>query len=288
MAEGKFSLLKNRAIIDILIGDTELESGYKMPYLSGPDICDIGQLFGTSVSYIWNGGSSRWAYMEKVMEYLLSQNRLNELLSYLFNLQQFRNSINANKLEEVEEIHSDIVDEAFKAINAKLVFSRHKLSFVNQTFVIHEIGELNVIEDSSLKNIDVPYVKELRKKVSEDLQNGNYDSVITKSRTMIEEVLIYILERNGYEDQKKGDINKLYGKVKQLVKMKQSKNYDNRVNDLLSGLQKIVLAVTEMRNARSDAHGVGRNRIAIRKHEAELVVNATTTFLVYLMEVYNS
>ena len=50
--------------------------------------------------------------------------------------------------------------------------------------------------------------------------------------------------------------------------MRQDKGYDGRVNSLLSGLEKIVQSVAEMRNINSDSHGVGRNRIAIKESEA--------------------
>ena len=65
--------------------------------------------------------------------------------------------------------------------------------------------------------------------------------------------------------------------------MKQSKEYDARVNSLLGGLEKIVHAVAEMRNANSDAHGVGSKRINIRESEARLVMNASITFCEYMI-----
>ncbi len=43
--------------------------------------------------------------------------------------------------------------------------------------------------------------------------------------------------------------------------MRQDKSYNGSVNGLLSGLEKIVQSIAEMRNSNSDAHGVGKKRI---------------------------
>lgn len=134
--------------------------------------------------------------------------------------------------------------------------------------------------------INISYVQGLRERCTEDFNSGNYDSVITKSRTVIEEVLIYILEQNQVEVESKGDINKIYNQVKGIYNMRQDKSYDGRVNSLLSGLEKIVQSVAEMRNINSDAHGVGSKRIHINEREARLVMNSTITFCEYILSIY--
>ena len=48
-------------------------------------------------------------------------------------------------------------------------------------------------------------------------------------------------------------------------------SYDNRVNDLLNGLEKILKSLTEMRNSASDSHGLGNTRITIEKRHARLL-----------------
>ena len=45
--------------------------------------------------------------------------------------------------------------------------------------------------------------------------------------------------------------------------MHQDKDIDKRVNGLLSGLEKILSAIAEMRNKDSDSHGVGAKRINV-------------------------
>ena len=62
---------------------------------------------------------------------------------------------------------------------------------------------------------------------------------------------------------------------------------DKRINTLLSGLEKIVSSISEMRNKNSDAHGVGATRIAIDEHHARLFVNAAMAMSDFILSVEN-
>ncbi len=61
----------------------------------------------------------------------------------------------------------------------------------------------------------------------------------------------------------RGNINKLYKRIRELYNMNTEDNLDSRIKKLLSGLNTIVDAIAEIRNNNSDAHGVGKNRIKI-------------------------
>ena len=69
--------------------------------------------------------------------------------------------------------------------------------------------------------------------------------------------------------------------------MRQKKEWDQRVNELLGGLHKIVSAVSSMRNMNSDAHGVGASRISIKEREAQLVANSSMLLAEYWLAVYD-
>lgn len=292
MSISNYELLRNRRIIDILIGDTQFDIDGEvvhMPYLSGQMICDISTVLGFPTTYGWGGGAlSRWSNMDNLMIDLIKEDLMDDLLKYLFDLQQFQGLINGNNPEEIEATQRKIVDGAISEINKILVFSKHELRVVNNKYVVLSNDELNVIETDTPKVMDIPYAKNLVERTRNDMLIGNYDSVITKSRTLIEEVLIYILEESGCQNEAKGNINKLLVEVKKLLNMQQNNEFDRRINSLLSGLEKIIQSIAEMRNLNSDAHGVGSRRIAIRRHEAELVINATITLTVYLLEVFEN
>ena len=118
-----------------------------------------------------------------------------------------------------------------------------------------------------------------------DVSDGNYDSAITKCRTLLEEVFCYVIEKKGEIPSESGDIGKLYSQVKALYSMHQDKDMDKRINGLLSGLEKIVNAVAEMRNKGSDSHGVGSKRIRINAHHARLFVNSAVTMADFILAV---
>ena len=77
-----------------------------------------------------------------------------------------------------------------------------------------------------------------------------------------------------------------YNAVKDLYGMRQQGNYDQRINSLLNGLERIVQSIAELRNTQSDAHGAGRGRIAIKEREARLIMNSSMVLCEYLISVH--
>lgn len=150
-------------------------------------------------------------------------------------------------------------------------------------FCIIDAGEVPSLDTPNVDTLSISYIRGLRGRCEADFISGNYDSVITKSRTMIEEVLINVLEENGVVPSESGKISILYNQVKNLRNMQQKKEFDIRVNGLLDGLEKIIRNIGDMRNINSDAHGVGSGRITIREKEARLIMNSAITFCEYFL-----
>ena len=69
-----------------------------------------------------------------------------------------------------------------------------------------------------------------KSKCAEDLSNGNYDSVITKLRTLMEEIFLYVLENEKVNVKMNGDLTQYYGKIKEKYGLNQSSDIDNRIN----------------------------------------------------------
>ena len=57
------------------------------------------------------------------------------------------------------------------------------------------------------------------------------------------------------------------------------------INELLSDLNSIVTAITEMKNKNSDAHEVGSRRITINEHHASLCVNVAVSMADFILSV---
>lgn len=294
--KSKFELLREKNILSILDGDVDFgtleingtDSGIKisMPYLSVPTLCDISNKFGLPVTYGWNGGAqSRWAYLDDLLAHCIQNKRESDLLAYLFSKGQFVDKLRGQTPEVIEYAYSQIVNAVINQINGTLYFGGNELVQIGKVFVVRKLGSTVSVSVPSVKTINRSYITDLSDRAMKDVMDGNYDSAITKSRTLLEEVFCYVIEKKGNEPSESGDIGKLYNQVKQLYNMHQSKDIDKRINGLLSGLEKILSAIAEMRNKGSDSHGVGAKRINIADHHARLFVNSAMTMADFILAV---
>lgn len=290
-----FNLLRSKEIIAILDGDTkygdyEFEDcttvKIAMPYLSGSDLCDLSTLFGLPVTYSWNGGAlSRWQYLDNLLEYCIKNNKCSNLLAYMFSLAQFSKVLNGHGATEIKEAHQTIVSNIIEQINGLLFFGGNELVIIGQNFVIQPIGNKIEIVAPTIKTIDREYIKSISSRAMRDIEQNDFDSAITKSRTLLEETFCYVIEKKNETPSDSGDISKLFKQVKTLYNMHTDTNTDRRINTLLSGLNSIVSAVAEMRNKDSDAHGVGAARIPIKEHHARLFVNSSMAMADFILSV---
>ena len=102
--------MRSKNIIEILDGDKdfgEIESDISqkviqisMPYLSGAGICEISTMFGFSASYGYNGNAkSRWQYFDDLLMNCISNNRMSDLLKFLFSKDRFEYKLKGWKNE---------------------------------------------------------------------------------------------------------------------------------------------------------------------------------------------
>lgn len=294
--KSKFELLREKSILSILDGDVDFgmleingtDSGIKisMPYLSGPTLCEISNKFGLPVTYGWNGGAqSRWAYLDDLLAHCIQNKRESDLLAFLFSKGQFVDKLRGQTPEVIEYAYAQIVNAVIDQINGALYFGGNELVQLGKEFVIRKLESTISVAAPSVKTIDRSYITDLSDRALKDVIDGNYDSAVTKARTLLEEVFCYVIEKKGEAPSESGDIGKLYNQVKQLYNMHQSKDMDKRINGLLSGLEKILSAIAEMRNKGSDSHGVGAKRINIADHHARLFVNSAMTMADFVLAV---
>ena len=294
--KSKYELLREKNILAILDGDTDFglleingeNSNIKvsMPYLSGPMLCDMSNKFGLPVTYAWNGGAqSRWAYMDDLLAHCIQNGHESDLLSFLFSKGQFTEKLRGQTPETIDYAYSHIVKAIINQINGILYFGGNELVQTGSVFVIQKIGTTISVAAPSVTALDRRYITDISERAMKDISDGNYDSAITKSRTLVEEVFCYVIEKKGVEPSESGDMGKLYNQVKQIYNMHQDKDVDKRINGLLSGLEKILSAIAEMRNKASDSHGVGAKRINISDYHARLFVNSAVTMADFVLAV---
>ena len=289
-----FSLLKNKEIIAILDGDIkfeeyEFEDGevlkIAMPYLTGADLCALSTLFGLPVTYSWGGALSRWQYLDNLIEYCIKNDKCSSLLAYMFAKKQLSNMLSGHSPKDVDKAYQTFVSTIIDKINGILYFGDNELVDLGGSYVIRKIGAKVDVVTPNIKIIDREYIKSISSRAMRDIDQDEYDSAITKSRTLLEEVFCYAIEKKGEVPFDDGDIGKLFKQFRTLYNMHTDGDVDRRIKTLISGLNSIVSAIAEMRNKDSDAHGVGSSRIDIEKHHAMLFVNEAVSMSDFILAV---
>lgn len=294
--KSEFELLRDKNILAILDGDTQFgtleidgkdsDISISMPYLSGPVLCDISNKFGMEVTYGWSGGAqSRWAYLDDLIVYCIEKSLISEMLSFLFSEGQFVDKLKGYTPQIIKYAHAQIVGTIIDQINGILYFSGNELVKNGWMVNIREIKSQISLVTPCIKTIDRQYITDLSERAMKDIIDRNYDSAITKARTLLEEVFFYVIEKKNVVPSQKGNIKTLYKQVKELYNMHQNEDMDKRINMLLSGLEKILDAIAEMRNKTSDSHGIGCKRINIDEHHARLFLNSSMTMADFVLAV---
>lgn len=296
-----FQLLRNKEIIAILDGDRSFGE-YKnsndafgsvyniriaMPYLSGQDICTLSTLFGLPATYPSSGGAlSRWQYFDNLLAFCINKTKISNLLVYLFAKDKFEISLRDLGPNAIDKAYETIIQKILEQINICLEHSENELCLVGEKYFLKKIDLDISVATPAVKVIDRAYIKDLSKRASIDIDEGNYDSAITKSRTILEETFCFVIEKKGEVPSESGDINKLYTQVKTLYDMHADETLDKRINILLSGLEKIISAIAQMRNKESDSHGVGSKRIGISDYHARLFLNSSIAMADFILSIY--
>jgi len=277
-----WNLLKDREIISLMIGDVEITNNVIfvdliMPYMRGIDICNFANSLGLSITYN-EEKLSRKEYMERTLDYVIKNDKINEFFQKLFELKRFRDICNANGCNK-SETYWHTISEFMVKLNEILYYSKCHIEYNLDSYIFSLVDDETeiVLTTETIEKIDSQYIKKIKEQALEVVKAGDYDSAITKSRTMLEEVFIYGIETSNLEVVAKGDIIKLYNQFKGIYNLTSSSDLDIRVNDLLSGFNKIVDSVAKMRNLNSDSHGAGSRRIAIDYNIAMLYVNSAIT-----------
>lgn len=294
MQESPYQYLNRKDIINILIGEKIDKSvvvegvtiELTMPYLSGPQICNLSGKLGNPIQYPQGGGGlSRWQYFGNLLNFCIQNKKEEFLLEELFKLENFNNILRNCNTKNIKQTYEKVIDCILDHINKELYFCGQQLKKIGSNIYIFALDAPLIIDSKKIKNIDHNYIKELVNRTADDINMGKYDSVLKTSRTLLEEVFCSVLEKKGVTPSTSGKITDLYGQVKQEYGMKQNQSFDKRVNNLLSGFEKILTSISEMRNEQSDAHGVGSKRIKIAEHHAQLFVNAAIVMADFILSV---
>ena len=143
------------------------------------------------------------------------------------------------------------------------------------------------VED--LEELSFEYIKQQIAKCNQKLSNGDYEGVITNSRSLIESVLLMVLEKTNTSYKYKGNLIKLYNKVSKLLAMQPSEYPNNSIRQILSGFISVINGLSNLRNTMSDAHGkIERHYYKPARRHAELSINAAKTISDFIYKSYET
>ena len=256
-------------------------------------LCDIAPKVGfiedgvdqLTVQAQKNIPGSRVGLLELILKECITNNNVPELLSILFSKVRFSNILLNLPKDGIESTYNEIRDSAIEKINKYLFFSSVKLKLSNGQIIITSLNDNIQLEKTNLSNIDMPYIKQKFKEAEQYIDNGQYDTALTLSRTLLEEVFIYVIEKKNQQVTGKGNIKKLFKQVQDLYDMQHKNGLDNRIHSLISGLETIIETVASMRNLLSDSHGQGSQRLIIKEHHTKLALNSAITVCEFILSV---
>lgn len=203
-----FNLLKTKDVYAILDGDKSfrsdaLDEDVSLPYQSGPMLVEVLNKFGIDATY---DSSSRWMYVNVLLEHCIENNRVSDMLAYFFSLERFQNDFYGLTPEEIKRRHGAVVEGAIAAINSVLFFGGHELRCFGNNYVIVSVDDVPEMSIPSINTIDRSYIKDMAERAQEDIELGNFDSALTKARTLLEEVFCWAIERKGMQPSSSGEL----------------------------------------------------------------------------------
>lgn len=149
--------------------------------------------------------------------------------------------------------------------------------------------ESSLVETGRLNEISFDYVHEQIAKCNEKIGKADFEGAVTNARNLLESVCLFICEEltgNAYIYD--GNLAKLHKSVADLLQMNPEQYESQNLKRILSGVASIVYGVSELRNAKSDAHGKAPSNQTFRidDRHAIFVVNLSKSLSEYLFLSY--
>lgn len=238
-------------------------------YRSGPQLIDF------FIDFWWNdsygaGFPSRWKYAEdKIKEYNWT-NIISKIIESSVDIRDFKNSW--------KNIY-DAVDD----LNQYLIFDNLELKDINWIFKVYSIGEW-IIRADAISKLSHQFIEEQIDKCQSKLQNNDFSWAITNARTLLEAIMIEIIERETWDTIKNDwKVNKLFVKIQNILNLENRKDYPFAVSQIINGINDITAWLASLSNNIWDRHA---NKFQTHKHHAKIAVNSAMTIADFLLDSY--
>ena len=243
------------------------DCGYT-PYLSGPNLVRLFNEYGFNNGYE-SGFPSRWKYTEDCVRELNNKSKLKKLIEEISDPRRFHNL-------------GISVENAVEQMNDFLKYDGYELKKVGN---FYKVSDLNgrLVEPETIIGIGHEFAEEQIEKCQTKILAGDFNGAITNARTLIEAVLIEIIEKHEGKDIKSsGDVMNLFKQVKKILNLEVDKStMPDTIIQILSGLDSITSGISGLSNSSADRHA---NKFKTAKHHAKLAVNCAMTFCDFLID----
>lgn len=262
----KISNKITKALGQLIAGDTGIA-----PYMSGPSLVEFYNEHDFDDEY-GQGFPSRWVFS---MEKIIHSNGSPKLQKIIEDFVDPRRFIGTDKNVE------NVVDE----VNKLIKFDGYSLVKKGDKYLITDI-QGNFIREENITIIGHSFISEQVEKCQEKILTEDYNGSITNARTLMEAILIHIIETIEKREVKNdGNLLNLYSKAKKALKIDFKKEaIPDSAFQVLSGLDSIINGLSGFSNNAGDRHA---NKFKTKRHHAKLVVNSTMTACDFLIDVLN-
>lgn len=137
----------------------------------------------------------------------------------------------------------------------------------------------------ALTVIDAPHVQDAWRNAFARQENDP-DGAITATRSLLESVCKFILDKAGDSYDDSWDLPKLYKTAVKQLNLAPDQHADPIVKQILGGCQTVVEGLGALRNKYGDAHGKGASAsLPLTRHSA-LAVNLAGSMATFLVQTY--
>lgn len=131
-------------------------------------------------------------------------------------------------------------------------------------------------------------VVQVRWSTALERRGNDPEGAITLARTLLEDVIKWLLTDLGVSFSEKADLPVLYRQLAKALNLAPDAHSEDVFKQILGGCQSVVGSLGALRNRLSDAHGTGPLRAKPHARHAELAVNMAGTMATFLVATWEA
>lgn len=279
--EKAYKLLEQNDIVSTLI------NGRIYPELSSKDIDSLFVKF--EITRNSNIKSKTQKFLDLLKKLRNSGNSYKFLNYYLLNkdLSKVNNIFASKVIKDVDEtdlivkeengdrdvfINKALKEKMLVALNNILKTSECQITIKNNSVFMSKTNDFNVMElPLEYDEKGLASLSNIVEKANSSMRNGDYESVITKSRTLIEETLLTVAKKYDNPLKENGNINFYKKEVNKMLHLNDFEPYNVLAKDVLDKISSAVISIGKIRSTNSDSHGT-LNKETVTKTFARFIL----------------